>query len=92
MPTAEDRKSTIHRLRRLGGQIGGLERMITEEKDCEEILVQLLAAKEALNKIALQIISHTMKDCLAAKSPDRTPEEVIAEAMDLFMRYAKAVR
>ena len=92
MPNAEDRTKTINRLRRLEGQIRGLERMVTEEKDCEAILVQLLAAKEALNKVGVQIISHTMKDCLASTNPGRSADEVVAEAMELFLRYAKAIQ
>lgn len=92
MPSTDERTKTINRLRRLEGQIRGLERMVNEGKDCEEILVQLLAAKAALNKIGVQIISHTMRDCLQAKHPDRSPDEVIADAMDIFTRYVEAIR
>ena len=92
MATDEERQKTINRLRRLEGQIRGLERMVTEGKDCEDILVQLLAAKAALNKVGVQIITHTMKDCLAAKNPDRSTEEVIADAMDIFTRYVEAIK
>ena len=92
MPDDEEHQKTIHRLRRLEGQIRGLERMVTENKDCEEILIQLLAAKAALNKVGVQIITHTMKDCIAAKDPDRPADEVISDAMDIFTKYVEAIK
>lgn len=92
MSTTDERTKTIHRLRRLEGQIRGLERMVQENKDCEEILIQLLAAKAALNKVGVQIITHAMKDCIAAKDPTRPADEVIAEAMELFTKYVEAIK
>jgi CsoR family transcriptional regulator, copper-sensing transcriptional repressor len=91
MPS-EQQKKVIHRLRRLEGQIRGLQRMIEEQKDCEQVLVQLLAAKSALNQIGVQIISHSMMECLEAKNPGRPPEELVAEAMGLFSRYVEAIK
>lgn len=92
MAVSDERTKTIHRLRRLEGQIRGLERMVEENQDCEEVLIQLLAAKAALNKVGVQIITHTMKDCIAQQDPSRPAEEVIAEAMEIFSKYVEAIK
>jgi CsoR family transcriptional regulator, copper-sensing transcriptional repressor len=90
--TTDEQTKLIHRLRRLEGQIRGLQRMIEEQTDCEQVLVQLLAAKSALNQIGVQIISHSMMECLQAKNPQSSPEELVAESMALFRRYVEAIK
>ena len=44
-----DSEKAVKRLRRIQGQIGGIIRMMEQEKDCEEILVQIGAAKAGLH-------------------------------------------
>jgi CsoR family transcriptional regulator, copper-sensing transcriptional repressor len=88
----DHQKSIFNRLRRLEGQIRGLQRMVEEQKDCEQILMQLLAAKSALNQVGVQVVTHSMMDCLTANNPDSSPDELIGEAMSLFARYVEALK
>ena len=52
------------RLRRVEGQIRGLQRMIDAGSDCEEIMTQLLAARSALDQVGLLIIGDYVERCL----------------------------
>jgi DNA-binding FrmR family transcriptional regulator len=55
------------RLRKVEGQIRGLQNMIQEGKDCPSIITQLNAARGALDKVGLIILSEKLKDCIAFK-------------------------
>ncbi len=66
------------RLRRLEGQIRGLQRMLDGDKDCGEVITQLSAAKSALDRIAYRLVGAGMRYC--AINPDdnegMTPEDL----------------
>lgn len=81
-----ERRSIQNRLKRLEGQIRGLQAMVDAEKDCQEVLTQVMAAKSALNRVGLLIIGHSMKNCLAA-SDAVDKDEIVDEALSMLMRY-----
>ncbi len=60
----EDLEQVLGRLRRVEGQIRGIQKMIEEERDCESIVTQLMAARAALDKASLVIITQHLKQCL----------------------------
>lgn len=85
-----ERARIVNRLKRLEGQIRGLQAMIESGKDCEAVLTQVMAAKSALNQVGLHIIGHSMKSCLSKE--DATREEIVDEALAVFLKYANCVR
>lgn len=89
--TEEERHRIINRLRRLEGQVRGLQTMVESGKDCEAVLTQIMAAKSALNQVGLHIIGHSMKTCLVDDSvKDR--DELIDEAIKVFLKYSSCVQ
>ncbi|OFX12681.1 MAG: hypothetical protein A2V59_11175 [Armatimonadetes bacterium RBG_19FT_COMBO_69_19] len=52
------------RLRRIEGQIKGLQRMLVEDRDCTEIAQQIAAARAALDRVAVDLISAGLENCL----------------------------
>jgi DNA-binding FrmR family transcriptional regulator len=54
----------LQRLKRIEGQIRGLQRMITEEQPCSEILTQIAAARAALAGVALLVFEVHSKSCI----------------------------
>jgi len=60
----DEKEKVIARLRRIEGQVRGLERMIEEESPCEDILTQVMAARSALDQAALQMIRQHMEHCI----------------------------
>ena len=86
-----ERKRILNRLRRLEGQIRGLQSMIESGKDCEAVLTQIMAAKSALNQVGLHIIGHSMKTCLVSDDA-ATKDEVIDEAIAVFLKYSSCVK
>lgn len=87
----EERRRIINRLKRLEGQVRGLQTMIESGKDCEAVLTQIMAAKSALNQVGLHIIGHAMKTCLLDEEvSDR--DELIDEAIKVFLKYSSCVQ
>ncbi len=86
-----ERKRILNRLRRLEGQIRGLQSMIESGKDCDAVLTQIMAAKSALNQVGLHIIGHSMKTCLISDDA-ATKDEVIDEAIAVFLKYSNCVK
>lgn len=86
-----DRKRMINRLKRLEGQIRGLQTMIDEGKECDAVLTQVMAAKSALNQVGLHIVGHAMKSCLI-KEDDLSKDEIIDEAIQVFLKYSSCVK
>ncbi len=91
IPEDAERKRIINRLKRLEGQIRGLQSMLESGKECEAVLTQIMAAKSALNQVGMHIIGHSMKNCLI-DSEDKTRDELIDEAIQVFLKYSSCVK
>ncbi len=87
----EERRRIINRLKRLEGQVRGLQTMIESGKDCEAVLTQIMAAKSALNQDGLHIIGYSMKTCLVDEG-DKSRDELIDEAIGVFLKYSSCVQ
>ena len=68
------------RLRRLEGQIRGLQRMITDGEECRDIVTQLAAAQGALDRIGFKLIAAALTD------PDARPD--VDELERLFLKLS----
>jgi CsoR family transcriptional regulator, copper-sensing transcriptional repressor len=62
--TPEERKKVLNRLRRIEGQIRGLQRLVEKSAPCVEVITQLSAVTAAMKKTAGAIISNNMNNCL----------------------------
>jgi DNA-binding FrmR family transcriptional regulator len=81
-------KDIIARLRKVEGQMRGLQRMVKEEQDCEAIITQLMAARAALDKVGVSIVTDHLEQCLA----NPNPQQQIERMLDLvFARYAASL-
>lgn len=86
-----ERKRILNRLRRLEGQIRGLQTMVESGQECDAVLTQVMAAKSALNQVGLHIIGHAMKTCMI-EDEAASRDEVIDEAIKVFLKYSNCVR
>lgn len=88
-----DTEKVINRLRRIEGQVRGLQRMISEDKRCEDVLTQLAATRAALDRVGVYLISNRMKECLKHSTEEMGLEEVaVEEAFEIFMKYIQHVK
>ncbi len=82
-----ERREITARLRRVEGQVRGLQRMVNEERDCETILVQLMAARSALDKVGLLIVSNYIDECFPGEDP-KVKERAIRPLQFILSRYS----
>jgi DNA-binding FrmR family transcriptional regulator len=62
---SDDRAAVQKRLRRIEGQVRGLQRMVDDDRYCIDILEQVSAATRALQSVALQLLEDHMAHCVA---------------------------
>lgn len=81
-------KNIIKRLRRIEGQVKGIQRMIEDKKSCQDILTQVTAAKAALNMVGTMIFRNYSIECI--KNAAMTmQDDKLEEMLDVFVRFTK---
>ncbi|MEU9829896.1 metal-sensitive transcriptional regulator [Streptosporangium sp. NPDC048047] len=88
----EAKEDHLRRLRRIEGQVRGLQRMVGEDKYCIDILTQVSAANRALQAFALELLEEHMAHCVAeaiAKGGDEADAK-IKEASDAVARLVRS--
>ena len=82
-----EKDQLIKRLRRIEGQVRGLQTMVEDDRWCPDILQQIAAATAALNKVALGLAEGHVQHCMAAggDDPDRR-EQMTSELMQAVGR------
>jgi DNA-binding FrmR family transcriptional regulator len=72
----EMQQNIISRLRKIEGQIRGLQGMVNDGKECEQILTQLRAAQSALKSVANLLLKSYLMKCYSELAPEPNAEEV----------------
>jgi DNA-binding FrmR family transcriptional regulator len=76
----------LNRLRRIEGQIRGIEKMIKDDRDCVSIVIQLAAVRSGIEGIGALVLNNCMKLCFY-KSPDaETDIDSLAKALAIWGR------
>jgi CsoR family transcriptional regulator, copper-sensing transcriptional repressor len=79
----------LKRLRRIKGQVGGIERMVEDDRYCIDVLTQISAVQAALDKVALGLLDEHARHCVmgagTADQPEKT-EELMAAVGRLMRR------
>jgi DNA-binding FrmR family transcriptional regulator len=87
---AASKEELLKRLRRIAGQIEGIERMIADERYCIDVLTQVSAVQGALDKVALGLLDDHARHCIVdveeTERPERSDELVAAVARLLRRR------
>jgi CsoR family transcriptional regulator, copper-sensing transcriptional repressor len=84
-----EKDELLTRLRRIEGQVGGIQRMVEDERYCIDVLTQISAAQAALDKVALELLDDHAKSCVMGASPAQRPartEEMMAAVTRLMRR------
>lgn len=86
-----DTKKKAHaRLRRVGGQVEGIQRMLDDDRYCVDILLQIAAARAALDQAGKLILASHVETCVAdafASGKRRDRDKKLAELMKVFSRF-----
>ena len=83
--TEAEQRQLQHRLNRMIGQLGGISRMIDENRYCGDVLIQVAAVQRALTSFGEIVLQNHLETCVADQIRSGN-QEVIAETMELIRK------
>jgi DNA-binding FrmR family transcriptional regulator len=85
-----EKEKVVNRLRRIEGQVRGIERMVDEDRYCIDVVTQISAVQAALDKVALKLLEDHARHCVvgghASGSADELTDELMAAVGRLVRR------
>lgn len=83
------KKDIQTRLRRIEGQIKGIEKMVENDTCCKDILIQVSAVRAATNKVGAIVLENYAKGCLRAEDDGKSESEKIEELVSNLTMFLK---
>lgn len=89
---AQNKDDVLKRLRRVEGQVRGIERMVEADKYCIDVLTQVSAATKALESVALSLLADHLSHCVAEAAAEGGPvaAQKIREANEAIARLVRS--
>lgn len=86
--TKEEKQNYIKRLNRAEGQIKGIKKMIEEDRECDDIMIQISAVNNALKSLGQEVLLNHMKTCMV-EDINNKHYETVEDIMKLLIRMTK---
>ena len=89
---SDDKEAVLKRLRRIEGQVRGVQRMVEEDKYCIDILDQVAAATKALQAVAIELVEDHLSPCVAdaLRTKGSNADDKVAEATAAIARLVRS--
>ena len=84
--SSAEKKIIANRLNRIKGQINGIEKMVETDRDCNDILIQVVAVEKSLKSMANLILENHLYKCVT-EDLENGNLDVIDELISLFKRF-----
>lgn len=81
MSELPDKERLVNRLRRIEGQVRGLQRMVEDGRDCADVVVQLAAVRAALDRAGNHLVTSSLRACLQGATLPRETEEQLERGL-----------
>ena len=86
-----DKDQLLKRLRRVEGQVRGLQRLVDEDTYCIDVLTQISAVSAALRSVAVALLDDHLRHCVRdAATDDERSDAIVTEATDAINRLLKS--
>ena len=88
----EIKSSNLKRLRRIEGQVRGLQRLVSEDRYCADILVQISSVQEALRSVSRELMRNHLRHCASQAIRDSLPgraEAMYEELLNLMDKHSR---
>ncbi|WP_439116308.1 metal-sensing transcriptional repressor [Paludifilum halophilum] len=86
----KERNQLLNRLKRIEGQIRGLQNMVEEDRYCMDVLVQITATHSALKQVGYSLLERHTRTCLSQAIQSGEGDEYIDELMKVVKQFAKS--
>jgi DNA-binding FrmR family transcriptional regulator len=87
--TEEEIQNVIKRLKRIEGQVRGVQKMVEDNRYCVDILIQISAINAALNKVGFSLLERHTKHCVEKAINKGDGDESIQELMSVIRQFSK---
>ncbi|WP_411844461.1 metal-sensing transcriptional repressor [Salinicoccus sp. HZC-1] len=87
--TDEEKEKVMRRLKRVEGQVRGIQKMIEEDRYCVDILVQISAIQSALKNVGYSVTERHMKHCVSDAITKGEGDDSIEELMAVLKQFSK---
>jgi len=84
-----DKQALLDRLKKIEGQVRGLQRMIDEDRYCVDVLVQVAAVKAALNRVGMSLMEGHARGCMQAAVRRGEGDQAVTELMEVLDKFIK---
>jgi DNA-binding FrmR family transcriptional regulator len=87
-----DKDALGRRLRRIEGQVRGIERMVEDDRYCMDVLTQIAAVSKALDAVALEVLDEHVRHCVAgalSSGDERAAAKKSEELLAAVQRFAR---
>ena len=85
--SADDTRGISARLRRIEGQVQGIQRMIDGNRECEEVLTQIMAVRSSIDQVGLLLMERHIEQCIMEGLPADSPlTKDLADALKSWAR------
>ncbi|MFC4389158.1 metal-sensing transcriptional repressor [Gracilibacillus marinus] len=89
-PRSENEKQKVmNRLKRIEGQVRGIQKMVEEDRYCVDILVQISAIQSALKNVGFSVTERHINHCVKHAVEQGDGEEIIDELMQVMKQFGK---
>jgi len=88
---AESKARNLKRLRRIEGQVRGLQKMVEEDRYCADVMTQISSVHEALRSVGRELMRNHLKHCAstAIRTSDADAESMYDELVDLMYKHSR---
>lgn len=76
----------VLRLRKVEGQVRGIQRMVEDGRACPDLLTQLMAVRAAIDGVSITLLTEHMDTCLSGGQLSGETKAALAEALRMFLR------
>lgn len=83
------KEDVIQRLKKIEGQVKGIQRMLNDDKCCVDVLIQIAAIKAAINKVGILIFENHTRECLTKALHENQEEKMIEELITVMIKFTK---
>lgn len=87
--TDEEKQAVINRLKRIEGQVRGIQKMVEEDRYCMDILVQISAINAAMKKVGYTVTERHMKHCVNQAVIEGNGEQAMEELLEVMRHISK---
>ncbi len=87
--TEEDKQRLLVRLKKIAGQVAGIQKMVGNDQDCPDVLMQVVAVRKALKSFGQEVLHQHAHQCIEKASDPKESQRKLTELLAVLERYTE---